>query len=69
LKFYIQFFKERVDKIKEVHILPYHKIGSDKYRRLDMDYPLGNLMEPTKEQLNSVKEKFETSGIKIIIGG
>ena len=69
LKLYTQFFEERTDRFKEVHILPYHKIGSDKYRRLDMEYPLGNHLEPTKEQVNIVKQKFETSGVKVTIGG
>ncbi len=69
LKAYTHFFMERAEKLKEVHILPYHKIGSDKYRRLDKEYSLEKLMEPTLEQVNVIKEKFETTGIKVIIGG
>jgi pyruvate formate lyase activating enzyme len=66
---YTHFFEKRADKFKEVHILPYHKTGSDKYRRLDLEYALRELMEPTQEQVNIVKQKFETTGLKVIIGG
>lgn len=69
LKSYVKFFEKRADRVKEVHILPYHKIGSDKYRRLDMEYRLGSLLEPSKEQINFVKKEFETSGIQVTIGG
>ncbi len=69
LKAYLHFFEKRADKFKEVHILPYHKIGSDKYRRLDLEYSLGDLMEPGKEHLNMIKQKFESAGIKVSIGG
>lgn len=69
LNAYVRFFAERTEKFREVHILPYHKIGSDKYRRLEMDYPLGSILEPSQEQINLVKKKFETTGIEVNIGG
>ena len=55
--------------IIQVNLLPYHKMGMDKYRRLNMQYKLSGEETPTEEVMNQIAEKFKKAGIKIKIGG
>lgn len=55
--------------IIQVNLLPYHKMGMDKYRRLNMQYKLSGEETPTEETMNQIAEKFKKAGIKIKIGG
>ena len=55
--------------IIQVNLLPYHKMGMDKYRRLNMQYKLSGEETPTEEAMNQIAEKFKKAGIKIKIGG
>jgi len=52
-----------------VHVLPYHRIGSDKYERLGVAYHLGGIRPPTAEQTARVVEWLEASGLSVRIGG
>lgn len=56
-------------KMDQVNILPYHKIGMDKYKRLHEDYKLADLKEPTMEDMMKLAEVFKNNGINIKIGG
>lgn len=55
--------------IIHVNLLPYHKMGMDKYRRLNIEYKLSGLEKPSDEVINKIAEKFKSAGIKIKIGG
>ncbi|MBV7273644.1 glycyl-radical enzyme activating protein [Clostridiaceae bacterium UIB06] len=55
--------------ILQVNLLPYHKMGMDKYRRLKMQYNLTGMEKPSNERMEEIKGKFKNSGIKIEIGG
>ncbi len=55
--------------IKEVHLLPYHKHGVNKYSFLGRNYPLGEKENVTQEQLNFMKNKLTDNGYTCIIGG
>ena len=63
------FLRERIDMLSEVHLLPYHRIAEHKYKRLNMPLPPENLEEPSPEFLEVLKTKFETTGLKVKIGG
>ena len=62
---------EFLSKLNIIHVdlLPYHKMGMDKYRRLNMEYKLSGLEKPTEEVIDKIAEKFKKAGIKIKIGG
>ena len=47
-----------------VNILPYHRYGTNKYRMLDLKYPLEDVKEPTSEELEKVKGIIESYGLK-----
>lgn len=57
------------NNIKEIHLLPYHTLGLDKYRRLQKNYNLDHIDKPIPEYLNKLKTLIEESKIKCIIGG
>lgn len=54
---------------RRIDILPYHKIGADKYRRLGRTYALAEKSAPPAELTRSVAERFERFGLKTRIGG
>jgi len=55
--------------IQKIDLLPYHKIGKDKYIRLRMLNKMENIPEPTKDQIERIKAKFESLGFDVSIGG
>jgi len=56
-------------KIKEIHLLPYHDIAKNKYRRFEKENKLINLPGLEKSQVNNIKLNFENAGFKVKIGG
>ncbi|TCO74824.1 trans-4-hydroxy-L-proline dehydratase activase [Marinisporobacter balticus] len=56
-------------KISKVNLLPYHEIGSDKYKRLNMDYKKGGMVRPTDQRLEEIKAMFKESKFEVKIGG
>lgn len=55
--------------LKEIHILPFHQYGSNKYEYLNKKYTMKNINPPFKEEVNNIKEKLEKEGLKVSIGG
>lgn len=56
-------------QISEVHLLPYHTLGTDKYHQLGLDYtfPVDKIL--LKELLSVFKIMGEEKGLKVQIGG
>jgi len=48
---------------QRLDLLPYHRLGNGKYGSLGRDYPMHEVEPPTEEQLQAVKEFFETRGL------
>lgn len=55
--------------VEQVNLLPYHKIGMDKYKRLRMNYKLSGMEKPSSEEMEKISQQFKRHGIKIKIGG
>lgn len=55
--------------VKEMHILPYHRIGMDKYKGLGREYSLTGIEPPSKEHMSELLEVVESYGLKGQIGG
>ncbi|MEG2353775.1 MAG: glycyl-radical enzyme activating protein [Clostridium sp.] len=55
--------------IIQVNLLPYHKMGMDKYKRLDMEVKLKEIKEPSNERMNELSKIFKNVGLKVKIGG
>ncbi len=55
--------------VDEMHILPYHRLGYDKYIGLGRDYPMGDLPSPDKKQMEMLRRVCASTGITCHIGG
>lgn len=55
--------------VKEINLLPYHKIGVGKYQQLQLVNPLENLEPPSSEQLSQITQIFVNIGYTVKIGG
>lgn len=62
-------FASTLDGVKEIHLLPYHRYGSDKYKGLGRKYLLEDIVPPTNEKMEQLKAAAEMSGLKCQIGG
>ena len=62
-------FARSLGSAREYHLLPYHRLGTDKYSGLGRGYTLSEIEPPSKEKMNHLLEVAETSGLKCQIGG
>ena len=54
---------------RNIRLLPYHRAGIEKYKSLGRTYKLKKTQAPTDQSLKLIKEKFETFGLNVRIGG
>ncbi len=62
-------FAHSLENVKEMHLLPYHRIGSDKYAGLGRKYEMAHISTPSKEQMTKLFQIVENQGLKCQIGG
>jgi len=62
-------FASRLNGVNEIHLLPYHRMGSDKYRWLDREYTLTEIVTPEDKHMELLKTAAEECGIRCQIGG
>lgn len=55
--------------LKRIDLLPYHRVAADKYRRLHLEYRLGEVALPTAERINAIAHGFAREGFGVHIGG
>lgn len=55
--------------IIQVNLLPYHKMGMEKYKRLGINYKLTGDEKPSDENMKEIADKFRKAGIKVKVGG
>lgn len=56
-------------KIEKVSLLPFHKMGMEKYQRLGIEEKLQGLKTPTEEHITRLQQIFQNKHIKVTIGG
>ena len=57
------------DFVTEMNLLPYHHIGSSKYKRFKLEYKMSSTDQPSDERMQELKMYFRESGLKVKIGG
>ena len=62
-------FASSLKGVTQMHMLPYHRIGTDKYKGLNRDYSLTGIEPPSKELMNELLEVVNSYGLKGQIGG
>ena len=67
--FAISRFARELGSVREHHLLPYHRLGSDKYAGLGRAYALADIEPPSAEKMKRLLAAAEKSGLKCQIGG
>ncbi|MBO4262395.1 MAG: glycyl-radical enzyme activating protein [Clostridia bacterium] len=62
-------FASSLKGVEEMHLLPYHRIGSDKYAGLGREYSLKGIEPPTKELMEELLAVVNSFGLRGQIGG
>ena len=76
-------FNDRVDEIEsiarfagslpgvnKIHLLPYHRLGQDKYEGLGREYLMGDVLPPTNEKMETLRQAVtRVSKLDCQIGG
>jgi pyruvate formate lyase activating enzyme len=55
--------------LRKIDLLPYHRIGSDKYQRLHLSYGMEGVDPPTAEQMETIAARLKRTGFSVRIGG
>lgn len=53
-----------LNRIKEIELLPYHRLGTDTYENLGMDYSLKDTKTPDLDHLNDCADILIGQGLK-----
>ena len=62
-------FAKSLPGVKEIHLLPYHRLGYDKYIGLGREYNMGDVPLLSSEKISELKMAAEKSGLIVKIGG
>lgn len=63
-------FADTLPGVDKIHLLPYHRLGQDKYEGLGRPYLMGDMEPPSKEQMETLKKAVHAvSGLDCQIGG
>jgi pyruvate formate lyase activating enzyme len=55
--------------LHRIDLLPYHRMGTDKYRRLGRMCQLADLQPPSTEKMEAIRRSFVNAGIDASLGG
>ena len=62
-------FAASLPGVEEIHLLPYHRLGYDKYMGLGREYGMGDLTTPSAEKMERLRQVAEREGLRAILGG
>lgn len=62
-------FLSGLSDIKRIDILPYHRYGMSKYKRLSLNSEIKNIKSPTDKNLLDIKDLFESYKMEVSFGG
>lgn len=62
-------FASSLPGVKELHLLPYHRLGQDKYAGLGREYTLSHIEPLSQEHMEELLKTAKTSGLLCQIGG
>lgn len=60
-------FADSLKNVHELHLLPYHRLGQDKYQGIGREYSLMGITPPTNEHMNMLKSAAESVSTKLYV--
>lgn len=55
-------------KLKEVNLLPFHRLGESKYEQLGLEYKHAHLASPFETEIHRHRHIFESAGLRCYVG-
>jgi len=63
-------FADKLPGVEKIHLLPYHRLGQDKYKGLKREYLMGDILPPENQHMEMLKKAVENvSKLDCQIGG
>lgn len=62
-------FVSGLDGVHDIEVLPYHKLGSQKYRKLGLENKMEGIEPPSPERIETVKKMFAGFGLNVMVRG
>ncbi len=62
-------FAKSLETVRELHLLPYHRLGEPKYEGLGREYAMKDVGSIPAEHMELLKKTVEETGLKCQIGG
>lgn len=63
-------YTKEIGNVRRLHLLPYHRLGQDKYEGLGRTYLMGDVLPPSNEKMSELLDIAKrVSGIECQIGG
>ena len=62
-------FASALPNVTRIHLLPYHRLGADKYKGLGRPYTMGDAGLIPNEKMEKFKRIAESTGLLCMIGG
>ncbi|MBB6428202.1 pyruvate formate-lyase-activating protein [Algisphaera agarilytica] len=59
-------FVAPMSNVERVEVLPFHQMGRDKWKKLDLDYPLADTPAATPDQAKAAIEIFRAAGCPVV---
>jgi pyruvate formate lyase activating enzyme len=63
------FLKNLDNKVKEIHLLPYHASAKSKYNKFGREFKIKNTINVDENKLDRLKDEFVQIGYRVKIGG
>ena len=62
-------FARSLPGVKQHHLIPYHRLGSDKYEGIGRNYLMSHIEPPAEEKMQELLAVAKTTGLHVQIGG
>ncbi|MBM3285256.1 MAG: glycyl-radical enzyme activating protein, partial [Candidatus Aminicenantes bacterium] len=62
-------FLQSLENSHRLSLLPYHDLGKEKYRRFTLPYKIGSIQAPSRELIERIKKRMQSSGFEVTVGG
>jgi len=62
-------FVSNLKEVKKIELLPYHRMGELKYKKLGRKYELEGVSSPSNEQMQELARIVKSYGLEVQIGG